>query len=180
MLSKDRCLAIARSHTLLGNRRNALALLARALDLSSRSQSDSTTAQSTDEGVIKLEVTAAQARSLHDLLERLVLRYRALIELADLDLACSKENPGYSPPLIERLDEYPSKPVDLTNLVTYPPKVQPVPVKPIFLDVAWNYIDYPGRPRKGAATAHNVKSKDAAPQTEQKKVAKKGWFGFGR
>ena len=82
--------------------------------------------------------------------------------------------------MIERLDEYPPEGVDLTNLVTYPPKLQPVPVKPIFLDVAWNYIDYPGRPKKGIITATDNKLEETPPKLEPKKEVKKGWFGFGR
>lgn len=155
-------------------------MLARALDLSSRSLPTSLPAQSGDEGITKFKVTADQARSVNDLLECSVLQHQALIELDDLNSAMSKDESSNSPPLIERLDEYPPNGVDLTNLVTYPPKIQPVPVKPIFLDVAWNYIGYPGRPRKGAATATDGKLEDSAPKSEQKKEAKKGWFGFGR
>ena len=80
---------------------------------------------------------------------------------------------------MERLDEYPHGLVDLTNLVTYPPKVEPIPVKPLFLDVAFNYIDYPGRTRKAAGKAVNGAPEGAAGKDE-KKEAKKGWFGFGR
>ena len=73
--------------------------------------------------------------------------------------------------------------VDLTNLVQYPPKIQPVPVKPLFLDVAWNYIDYPGRQTetvvgKVAEAVETVINGDHEErQPEQKK---RGWFGFGR
>ncbi|KAL8686327.1 MAG: hypothetical protein Q9218_007182 [Villophora microphyllina] len=134
----------------------------------------------TVERATKLEIRPEQARFLNDILERSVLQYRALVELEDLNTAKSKETSNKPLPLIERLDEYPSNGVDLTNLVTYPPKVQPVPVKPIFLDVAWNYIDYPGRPKKGAGHAVDGKTKDEAPKPESKKEAKKGWFGFGR
>ena len=82
--------------------------------------------------------------------------------------------------MIERLDEYPPEGVDLTNLVTYPPRPQPIPVKPIFLDTAWNYIDYPGRPKKGTATAGGGKAEETSAEAEPKKETKKGWFGFGR
>lgn len=89
-------------------------------------------------------------------------------------------NTSYLPPLIERMDEYPSGEVDLENLVTYPSRIEPVPVKPLFLDVAWNYIDYPQHGNK-AATAAAAASPDAAnPPATEKKEAKRGWFGFGR
>jgi signal recognition particle subunit SRP68 len=69
---------------------------------------------------------------------------------------------------------------DLKNLVTYPPKVEPIPVKPLFLDVAWNYIEYPGREREVAGNGVNGPGDGAARPAEEKKEAKKGWFGFGR
>lgn len=87
-------------------------------------------------------------------------------------------------PVVERLDDYPLSGVDLSNLVTYPPKLRPVPVKPLFFDVAWNYIDYPGR-GKAAVEDGTVAANGAAQQSEEEKIeekkpAKRGWFGFGR
>ncbi|KAL8938128.1 MAG: hypothetical protein Q9216_004055 [Gyalolechia sp. 2 TL-2023] len=182
--SSLRCLAIARSHMLHGSKRNSLALLSRALDLSSQASSSSSLSKSGTEGtegLLKLEVTPAQAGSLKDLLERSVLQYRALVELENLDSAASQNKQSFKArPMVERLNEYPPEGVDLTNLVTYPPKIQPIPVKPIFLDVAWNYIDYPGRPKKGASMATSEVGEAAASKPEPKKEAKKGWFGFGR
>ncbi|KAL8753438.1 MAG: hypothetical protein Q9199_005057 [Rusavskia elegans] len=177
--SSLRCLAIARSHKLHGNKPNALALLARAADLSSRTMSSSPPTEFATEGIPKLEINPAQAKSLNDLLERSVLQYRALVELEDLKSETSKNNASRSAPMIERLDEYPPEGVDLTNLVTYPPKLQLIPVKPIFLDTAWNYIDYPGRPKKGTATDMDGKAEETSSRAESKE-AKKGWFGFGR
>jgi signal recognition particle subunit SRP68 len=64
--------------------------------------------------------------------------------------------------------------------VTYPPKLEPIPVKPLFFDVAWNYIDYPGRVSlKEAATAPKATVQPEKGQ-EQAGQPKKGWFGFGR
>lgn len=89
-------------------------------------------------------------------------------------------------PAVQNLDAYPTPglQVDLKNLVSYPPKIQPVPVKPLFLDVAWNYIDYPNRPGQQpalavpeAAGAMDVDEPAAAEPVQEKK---KGWFGFGR
>ena len=84
-----------------------------------------------------------------------------------------------SSPLIENLEEYPANGADLTNLVTYPPKVEPIPVKPLFLDVAWNYIEYPGRERNVAGNGINGLS-DGAKKPAEEKETRKGWFGFGR
>lgn len=163
-----------------GNKRNALALLSRAINLSSKSISISSSEDSAAQDVPKLEIRPAQVRSLQDLLERSVLQHRALVELENLSSTKSQNSNYKPPPMIERLDEYPPGGVDLTNLVTYPPKLQPVPVKPIFLDVAWNYIDYPGRPKRGTATAVDGGVKEAPSKPEPKKEARKGWFGFGR
>lgn len=89
---------------------------------------------------------------------------------------------------MERLDEYPalgSGGVDLLNLVTYPPRVEAVPVKPLFFDVAWNYIEYPGRTRSGdrgggsgVVNGVGVGAAGGDGRTEEKKESRKGWFGF--
>lgn len=72
--------------------------------------------------------------------------------------------------LLERLDQYPEgKDLDLKEgIVQWPPKVSPVPVKPVFLDVAWNFIEYPGDggPRVGVQ----------AKEKEEKETQKKGGF----
>lgn len=178
-----RCLSIARSHAILSNTRNALALFFRALELASQVQSSLPTTHSPSQKPPSLDVTASQAGALCQLLQGLVFQYRALAELHNLALnsaTAEKNKLTDAAPLIERLDEYPPNGVDLTNLVTYPPKLEPVPVKPIFLDVAWNYIEYPGRARTVvengvSGTAHQVKA-----AVEEKKEGRKGWFGFGR
>jgi signal recognition particle subunit SRP68 len=83
-------------------------------------------------------------------------------------------------PWVQRLNDYPTPgtQVDLKNLVTYPPRIEAVPVKPMFLDVAFNYIEYPGRVSEVVnvapqAQVNGAVEENAAPQ-------KKGWFGFGR
>lgn len=76
-------------------------------------------------------------------------------------------------PLVNRLREYPAEGVDLENMVDYPPRIQPIPVNPLFFDVAWNYIDYPGN--LPAAT-----SKLEGEPTSTPEPKKRGWFGFGR
>ena len=175
-----RCLTIARSHSLLQKRRNVLALLSRALDLSSGVLQNILSSAEEPEGAPSLNVTFAQAEALQRLLEGLVCQQRALVELHDLDGSESNHSvSGRMPPLVEKLKDYPRSPVDLTNLVIYPPRVEAIPVKPIFLDVAFNYIEYPGR-------GHRVTEKtvngliDGQANKEEKKEGRKGWFGFGR
>lgn len=165
-----RCLSIAHAHGLLSHTKPALALFSRALSLSALVQ------PSSSPGSFKpptLEIFPHQVTILQTHLQTLVARYRALADLASL--AVPKPNPS-ALPLVERLDEYPEGGADLTNLVTYPPKVQPVPVKPIFLDVAWNYIVYPGKkPEVGKEELAN-----GVEEKKEEKKEKKGWFGFGR
>ena len=55
-------------------------------------------------------------------------------------------------------------------------------VKPIFLDIAWNYIDYPGREpaaKENGAPAVGGQQKAAAEEKTDEKPKKRGWFGFG-
>lgn len=174
-----RCLAIARSHALLENNKNALALLSRALELSSNVSSHASSSGDSSEETPNLDVTPTQAQSLQSLLQSLVFQNRALVELHNINAATATAKNTPAPPLVERLDEYPTGEVDLTKLVTYPPKVEPVPVKPLFLDVAYNYIEYPGRTRTVPEKVVNGVA-GAGGGKEEKKEARKGWFGFGR
>ena len=176
----QRCLAIARSHSFLGSTKNALALFSRALEHSSLANPSSLN-QPTSPKPPSLDLSPAQASSLQNLLRSLVTHYHALVELHNLASSSASKSGAKPSPLIENLDEYPTNGADLTNLVTYPPKVEPIPVKPLFLDVAWNYIEYPGRERNVTGNGVNGLGDGAAKPVEEKKEAKKGgWFGFGR
>ena len=174
-----KCLAIARSHALLSETKNALSLLSRALDLSTRVSPHLSKAQTQipDGRPPNLEITPLQASGLHSLLQSLVSQHRALVELGNIQSASAKKDNNPVPPLVERLDEYPPHDVDLANLVTYPPKVEPIHVKPLFLDVAFNYIEYPGRTRNVVDEKAVNGVGEGAKGGEEKK---KGWFGFGR
>lgn len=107
-------------------------------------------------------------------------RHHAIVHIDNL----RKEDKAYvaqsakAIPLAERLFEYPIGAVDLENIVEFPPKMTLIPVKPIFLDVAWNYIEYPGKTSQAAQL--DKKAPKEPEQEEPKPVAKKGWFGFGR
>ena len=175
-----RCLAIARSYALLSQYKNALALFSRALQYCPKdlaSVSDEMDMQKP----LNIDVTKNQTKFLSGLLTLLVTRHQGLVELHNLHEEAVKEaerKSKYALPLVERMDEYPANDIDLTNLVIYPPKLRPIPVKPIFLDLAWNYIDYPGRAKDSSEKAIN--GAEDAGQPALKKEAKKGWFGFGR
>ncbi|MCJ1479165.1 hypothetical protein MMC13_007849 [Lambiella insularis] len=176
-----RSLAIGRSHKLLSNSKNALAIFARALSHAPDPLSSRFTSPAFSKPV-NIEVTKSQATSLHHLLESLAVQHRALVEIENLSseaVRAEKLKAAGAIPLVERLDEYPVNGADLTNLVVYPPRLRPVPVKPLFLDVAWTYIDYPGRATKRQAGANRT-AQDMEGKAEEKKEGKKGWFGFGR
>ncbi len=132
-----------------------------------------------------LAVTSTQAQNLQDRLSGLILRHHALLDLEELakEAAEKAERDGQTAiPLIERLEEYPPGDVDLTNLVAYPPRLEPIPLKPIFLDIAWNYVRYPGQEVAEAPAETGAKGPKGTQtaEAEKKEPAKRGWFGFGR
>lgn len=131
---------------------------------------------------LNIEVTQDQVDVIRHLLEGLVAQHRALVEIENLTANAAKSEKFKAVgaiPMIERLDEYPENGADLNNLVIYPPKLRPVPVKPLFLDVASTYIEYPGREKKGQE-GHNAVVESGKQKVEEKKEGRKGWFGFGR
>jgi signal recognition particle subunit SRP68 len=159
--------SIARSHALLGNRKNALALFHRAHQYISGALPLLPT-QPSESSHRGLEITSADARSLHESLAGEVARYRALVEMDTLAAKAGMVNEQHGV-LLERLDQWPNK-VDFTNgIVQWPPKVQPVPVKPLFLDIAWNFIEYPG--------TGTVKKQEAQQTAEKEAEDKKGLLG---
>lgn len=178
-----RCLAIARSHALVSAPKQALALLSRASTLlgtahptlSSLAESEAATTT-----VPTIAITSTSLSYISTLLTAELQRHRALVELANLKSTTSASETS-SVPVVERLNDYPASGVDLQNLVSYPPKMVPVPVKPLFFDVAWNYIDYPGH-----AVDTSVVKPEAKLEADEKEAerpatpVKKGWFGFGR
>lgn len=178
-LIQNRCLVIGHSRALMGETREALALYARALNLANDAVSVVSTATTeAKESLPKLNIDLNELQGFHQYMDGLVSQYRALVELKNLlsqQKAAAKD--VYRPPLAERLDEYPIEDVDLTHLVNYPPRLQPIPVKPLFFDLAWNYIDYPGR---APSVTNGTPTVPKAAEEEKKVPAKKGWFGFGR
>jgi signal recognition particle subunit SRP68 len=70
------------------------------------------------------------------------------------------------------LHRYPQpKSFDLTNLVEFPVKLRPVPVKPYFFDIAYNYF--------GLEDAVEETKKEVLTPVKEKEPeqpAKKGWF----
>ncbi|KAF3041952.1 hypothetical protein E8E12_008785 [Didymella heteroderae] len=177
-----KCLNMSHSHAFLAAPKQALALCSRALSLSSQAASAPNSTSTTASNATKLAVSEQQTSTLKSTLENLASHYRGVVALSQLSAnseTASKAGLSNAAPVVERLNEYPSSgSVDLKNLVTWPPKLKPVPVKPLFLDVAWNYVEYPGRKQQ-------VKEPEPEPEPEKEKEdekpkVKKGWFSFGR
>jgi len=147
--------------------------------------------QTSDDAPPTLDLHPEASQALQHHATSLLSRTHALVEMHKLEdnarIAASKHQTSAAP-LVQSLNSYPTPgvQVDLTKLVQYPPKIQPVPVKPLFLDVAWNYIDYPGRKAEGPAAKVGastpadtavVNGEEEKPREEKKS---RGWFGFGR
>jgi signal recognition particle subunit SRP68 len=177
-----KCLNLSHSHAFLSAHKQALALCNRALSISSQAVTSPRPTTPSSSSAPKLEVSEQQAETLKKNLGNLTSHYRGLVALTQLSSnseTASKAQLTSAVPIVERLNEYPtSGSVDLKNLVTWPPKLKPVPVKPLFLDVAWNYIEYPGRVAQTHAPEPEKMQVDE--KAEEAKPAKKGWFGFGR
>ncbi|KAI5310568.1 hypothetical protein KEM55_005271, partial [Ascosphaera atra] len=180
-----RCVAIARSHAILSKPGNALALLVHASRLAEAAAPliSNGDANGDDNGPLRLNVTHHQLSTLIARLESLVTQHQALCELARL---AATTNSNHLPPMVERLDTY-ERDVDLKRLVNFPPKLQPIPVKPLFLDVAWNYLQYPGVKEesrgmgflgKAAGLVSAVKPEEE--EDRKKKEGRRSWFPFGR
>lgn len=178
-----KCLNLSHSYAFLNTPKQALALCNRALSLSAQATSAPGTSPPSASSATKLHVSTEQAQNLQKHLENLNSHYRGVVALSQLiasSATANKTGPTNAAPVVERLNEYPaSGSVELKNLVTWPPKLKPVPVKPLFLDVAWNYVEYPGR----APAVQKPEPEPAAAVEEQKAERpqqKKGWFSFGR
>ncbi|KAF2207759.1 hypothetical protein CERZMDRAFT_50428 [Cercospora zeae-maydis SCOH1-5] len=177
-----KCLNISYSHSLLDNHLNALALLKRARDLVANFASSGDAQHSN--ALPTLDVHAAESARLRNHVNSLASRMHAIVEMQTLEANSAlavKKNMASAEPVVERLNDYPSPgtQVDLNNLVRYPPKIEPVPVKPLFLDVAFNYIDYPGR-KAQALVAEQAPAANNVAEGPTQQPQKKGWFSFGR
>ncbi|KAJ4416462.1 signal recognition particle subunit srp68 [Gnomoniopsis sp. IMI 355080] len=172
-------LAIARSHSLIGNAANALALTKYSHDQCEAAMPVLNTHKDVESsGVKTMEVAQEDATFLQNLLKGELQRNRALVEIYNLRKQAGKGDSNAAPrPLIEKLGQYPAEGVNLDNIVTYPPKMEPIPVKPLFLDVAWNYVQYPTTQTEKPKTAQD---KSKVKEETEKPAQKKGWFGFGR
>lgn len=169
----------------MSNNVNALALLSRAFEHATLCLKSAPPETQQSHIAPTLDITKTQAQEVQTKLKSLVYRTQALVDLDkfhDNAAIAAAKNMASAAPLVQRLTDYPTPgvSVDLKNLVTYPPKIEPIPVKPLFFDVAWNYIDYPGRSKQ--VVEQKVQSGSAIEEQprEEETPKKKGWFGFGR
>lgn len=173
---KHRHLAVARSHAIIGNSANALALINRALSFSFKAVAKLPSKEaSSDELPLSLDISPASVKFLEQVIDGELQRHRAIVHVDNLrKMQAQSEEYKSHAPLVEKLHEYPLGGANLDNVVQFPPSLEVMPVKPIFLDVAWNYIHYPQKEAQAGKP-------QASPATEAEKPAqKKGWFGFGR
>lgn len=211
-----RALNLGYSHALLGAHAQALALFARAALHAGSARSDADDAEGADADAAAQPPTLAVSRDqvavLRAHVNGLVTRQRGLVSLHALHErdAGAGGTSSTTLPLASRLNEFPGpgEPLDLDNIVAWPPRLQPVPVKPIFLDLAWNYIQYPGasgdmaadgegeeagsglemegvvvqgiKAAVGTAVEAVTESTSQQVKEEEEKPKKRGWFGFGR
>ncbi|KAM5438566.1 signal recognition particle subunit srp68 [Microsporum ferrugineum] len=174
-----RCLAIGRSHALKSNTKNALALFIRAIDLVAKALPPSSNEADRPSQPLGVDVSRSQVEELQVQLQHLVWQYRGIVEIEKLAAESDQRDPATLPPVLHRMNEYHLEGVNLGNLVAYPPRLEPIPVKPLFLDLAWNYIKYPMEKKGVLSTAPDTVAAEPTPAAEPKKE-KKGWFGFGR
>lgn len=179
-----KCLNLSHSYAFLNTPKQALALCNRALSLAAQATAAPRPTSPPSAQAAKLEVSEEQAKTLKNNLENLNSHYRGVVALSQLTASsetASKAGLANAAPVVERLNEYPSSgAVDLKNLVTWPPKLKPVPVKPLFLDVAWNYVEYPGRAPAVQEPEPEAKPAQEEEQQAERPQVKKGWFSFGR
>ncbi|KAF4965751.1 hypothetical protein FSARC_6481 [Fusarium sarcochroum] len=177
-----KALAIARSHAISGNAASALALINHADGLVDESSSGVPASDgSSSRTPLSLTVSAEAVEYLQTLLNGELQRHRAIVHAdtlrKDHELSTSD---AVKRPLIESQYQYPAGGVNLSHIVEFPPKLAVIPVKPIFLDVAWNYIDYANRTPQQAAAPPAQAEKPKTAESPGPQQGKRGWFGFGR
>ena len=150
---------------------------------------ESSAASST--GPPSIDVSHVSATLVQQIVSGELERHRALVHISRLQEEERRElapRASYQPPLIDRLAEFPEGGVDLGHIVELPPKLASIPAKPIFLDVAWNFVDYPQADgqssvkKNAAAVTDKQQDGDGVAAAETGKPAeqpqRKGWFGL--
>jgi signal recognition particle subunit SRP68 len=88
--------------------------------------------------------------------------------------------------MVERLDEFDDD-ISLSNpnLIDVDPKIEPIAFKPIYYDIAGNYVDYPLsrlEARLGITESMDIEGEDASPREDKKGLMGlvSSLFGGGR
>ncbi|OLL26557.1 Signal recognition particle subunit SRP68 [Neolecta irregularis DAH-3] len=131
---KTICAAIARSYDAPATRREALALFERAKQYLCQAKERYSAFMGSTDPILKhnTDMEGAETKICGE-----AARMRALLVL--------EESSGgeVEAPLYDRLGVYP-KDINESRLVLLEPKIEPIPMKPIFLDIALNFIQYEG------------------------------------
>jgi len=134
-----RCFYLAKSHAALHRWPEAFGCFQRSLKYA-------------NEGVqnkVSPELIQMLASVIEDVPSELALmRSQAILEQHEDESAPVVHNKSQKSkkPLIERLNEFHENPQYLTknpNIVTMPPTMEPVPAKPLFYDLALNFVGFP-------------------------------------
>ena len=182
LTTSHRCLSIARSHAIAGNLTNALALINHSVQLCQKASSElPNDADVPATSAVSIDVSREAVSALDTLLNGELHRHQALVHMDNLrneEREAASANTAAQPALVTQLHKYPLD-IDLSRIVDFPPKMELISLKPIFLDVAWNYIEYPGKTPAAAAASEPAFTAQGAGDGEDQ-PRKKGWFGFGR
>lgn len=173
-----RCLAIARCYSQLSRPIEALGLILRAQNyVSTCTKQAHSRPASIDSGPPGPDIAEALIRQLHKFLLEMSKTLRGKVALQDILFVNSSAGERIEKDFIRHLDVFPAKDLNLNKLVDLHPKLEPVPIKPIFLDLAYNYVQYPGQ----AETASNtISTSKTLTEQQEDKESKKSWFGFRR
>ncbi|EGC38121.1 hypothetical protein DICPUDRAFT_53497 [Dictyostelium purpureum] len=126
----------------------------------------------------KLEESINQQRSqihANSFIQQLSTNQDLKNQMSSMSLTSGTTGPTKS--LINNLDSFETSFLQEKNLVDLPPQLEPVPVKPLFFDLAFNNVSFPtldigkSTPKKSSST-----STPSTPNTQDKSTPSKGLF----
>ncbi|CCJ30836.1 unnamed protein product [Pneumocystis jirovecii] len=129
----QRCLIIAESYFLLSDYRSALTLAIHSYDYLSK------ISIANNKEIIFINET--KLINLRKNIDIKINQFRAFLCLTMEEISNEKDTSLKAPTLIEMMDSYSQK-LDLSRLIDLPSKLELLFCKPIFFDIAYNYIDY--------------------------------------
>ena len=173
-----RCLAIARCYSQLSRSLEALGLVLRAQNyVSTCTKQAHGRPISIDSGPPGPDIAEAKIRQLQQTLLEMSKTLRGKVALQDTHFIKSSASGDTEQAFIRHLDVFPARDIDLDKLINLYPRLQPIPVKPIFLDLAYNYLQYPGQ---AETSSNTMLTSETLAQQQESMENKKSWFGFRR